>query len=212
MPQRHRSIFTFENRDLNMDRRFFMTSTIGAFAALLATPVLAVSTSTAESMVGQASNELVSIVNSSSGNARKSKLRSFFGKYADINSVARSVLGAPYRSLSPSQKQAYTDAFTGYVVAKFSQQADIVKGMTATVESSRNGGSAGVLVKSVFRGKGVPKGVEWQVADVGGRPKFTDVRIEGWSIVGAEKQNVRNLYTSAGQNIDTLIAELKRRS
>ena len=95
------------------------------------------------------------IVNS--GASETDVLRRFeeaFGRYGDLNIIARSSLGVAWRSASASQRRAFTKAFSHYVSFKYGRQFAGLKGATMTLNGSRDVGRKGILVNSRVKLRG----------------------------------------------------------
>ncbi len=194
----------------HIKRRGFVMS---AFALLFATamPVWAdVSVEDAESYVSRANADLESLVNSGqTGSALEESVRRFFRTYADVPTVARAVLGGPWRGMSDQQKRDYTSAFEGYVVRKYASKFDVLSGGRAEITQSRDSGAAGVLVSAEFvRSIGLPVSVDYQVSDQSGNIKILDLRLEGVSLISQERTAVRSILERNGGDVDALTAEL----
>ncbi len=192
-----------------MTRRGLLKTGAG-LSVLAAFPVFAISTDGATRFVSSAMAELEGIVNSGQqGGQLQSTLTSYFRKYADVPTVARAVLGAPWRGLSGQQQQAYVSAFEHYVTKKYAQQFGVLKGGKAQVTNARDGGKAGVLVNGQFVWAGSsPVPVDMQVSDQSGQPKVLDLRLKGVSMIGTEREQVRALLAQNGNDMNALISAL----
>ncbi len=193
-------------------RREFLLggSALAAGMALPVLPALALSAQNAEAFVNQAINELGGIVNSGqSGAALQNTLKGFFRKYADVPTVARAVIGPPWRGMSSGQRNEYVAAFENYVTRKYAQQFGVLKGGQAQVTGSRDGGKAGVLVNAQFvRSSGSPVALSMQVSDQSGAPKVLDLQLQGVSLISTEREQVRALLAQSGNDVNALIAKL----
>lgn len=194
---------------LNIGRRNFLVGG-AALGVLGAMPALAISTDGASRFVNGALAELEGIVNSGQQGAQlQATLKGFFRKYADVPTVARAVLGAPWRGLSGSQQAAYVAAFENYVTKKYAQQFGVLKGGKAQITNVRDGGKAGVLVNGQFVWAGSsPVPVDMQVSDQSGKPKVLDLRLQGVSLIGTEREQVRALLAQNGNDVNALINAL----
>ena len=182
----------------------------GGAAALLPLPALALSENAASSFVQTAIDDVLEIVNS--GQSEAQVLRRFkqvFTSYADINIIARSVLGPPYRTLSSSEQRAFSDAFGSYISNKYGRQFREFRGSTITITRARDGGSKGVLVSSQVRQTGQsPYALDWQVSDRSGRTKLINLIIEGLSLLTSEREEIRGQLAARGGNVSALTAYL----
>ncbi len=181
-----------------------------AMAGLAAFPALAIDPDGAQRFVSRAIADLESIVNSGkTGDALQSSVQGFFRQYADVDTVARSVIGSPWRGMSGSQKQAYTSAFESYVTRKYTGQFDILKGGKAQITGAKDGGKAGVLVTAEFVRAGKrPVSLDLQISDQSGSPKVLDMRLDGVSMISTEREQVRAMLAQSGNDVNSFIKTL----
>lgn len=182
----------------------------GGAAAMLPLPALALTDSAATSYVQNAINDVLEIVNSGQSEARVlRRFKQVFTSYADINIIARTVLGPPFRSLSSREQQAFSDAFGSYISNKYGRQFREFRGSTITITRSQNGGSKGVLVSSQVRQPGQsPYALDWQVSDRSGRTKLINLIIEGLSLLTSEREEIRAQLAARGGNVSALTTYL----
>jgi len=182
----------------------------GGAAALLPLPALALSESGASSYVQRIIDDVFEIINS--GQSEAQLLRRFkrvFTSYADIDIIARSVLGPPYRGLSTSQQRAFSDAFGSYLSNKYGRQFREFQGAEITISRARDAGSKGVLVSSQVRQQGQsPYALDWQVSDRSGQTKLINLIIEGLSLITSEREEIRAQLAARGGNVTALTAYL----
>ncbi len=193
----------------HIHRRLFLTSAAGV-AVVAALPAFAISTDAAQRIVGTAIAELEAIVNSGqSGGQLQATLKNYFRKYADVPTVARAVIGAPWRGMNASQQQAYVGAFENYVTKKYAQQFGVLRGGKAQITRVRDGGKAGVLVSAEFvRAGQAPVSLDMQVSDQSGRPKVLDLKLAGVSMIGTEREQVRAMLAQNGNDVNGLVNAL----
>jgi len=120
-----------------LGRRQFSLGLAG-LALSAAWPAQALSGSAAEGLVKRAVDEVQAAINS--GKSERSVLADFrkiFRKYADVNTVARAVLGQSWRKASKADQKAYVKAFTGYLSRKYGKQFHDFKGAEFTVTGCR---------------------------------------------------------------------------
>ena len=186
-------------------RRFGM---ISAAAAVFSSPALAFSTSQAEAVINKVVNEINQII--SSGKSQNAMIRDFdkvFGRYADINRIGMLVLGPPARSASGAQRSAFAKAFQGHMARKYGSRFREFIGGRVVVDGAR-------AVKSFYEVKttahlaGVaPFEVVFVVADKNGL--FIDMKIEGISLIKAERSEIGTMLDQRGGDLNRLIADLK---
>ena len=114
--------------------------------------------------------ELTQLVNSGRGEAQMyAGFEGILARYADMPAVAASVLGPPWRGASAGQRQAFVAAFQRYLSRRYGKQFREYRNARIDVTGARDGGKAGVLVKTtVVRPGQEDIAVDWQVSDRSG--------------------------------------------
>ena len=182
----------------------------GGAAALLPLPALALTENGATAYVQRVIDDVLKIINS--GQSEAQLLRRFkrvFTSYADIDIIARSVLGPPYRGLSSRERRTFSDAFGSYISHKYGRQFREFQGATITVTRARDAGSKGVLVSSQVRQPGQsPFALDWQVSDRSGQVKLINLVIEGLSLLTSEREEIRGQLAAHRGDVAALTAYL----
>jgi len=182
----------------------------GGAAALLPLPALALSENAASAYVQDVIDDVFEIINS--GQPEAQLLRRFkrvFTSYADIDIIARSVLGPPYRGLSTREQRDFSEAFGSYLSNKYGRQFREFQGATITVTRAQDGGSKGVLVSSQVRQQGQsPFALDWQVSDRSGQTKLINLIIEGLSMLTSEREEIRGQLAAHRGDVNALTAYL----
>ncbi len=182
----------------------------GGAAALLPLPAFALTESGASAYVQRVIDDVMAIINSGQSEARL--LRQFkrvFTSYADIDIIARSVLGPPYRGLSTRERRAFSDAFGSYLSNKYGKQFREFQGAEITITRARDAGNKGVLVSSQVRQQGQsPFALDWQVSDRSGEVKLINLIIEGLSLLTSEREEIRGQLAARGGDVNALTAYL----
>lgn len=171
----------------------------------------AAATDDATAAVTQLAADLTRIVNSGKGEtALYADFERMLVKYADMPAVAASVLGPPWRSASPAQKQAFVAAFQAYLARKYGRQFRDWQDATISVTGAKDGGKAGILVASRVRRPGQEDvGVDWQISARSGSPKVVNLIIEGVSMLANERAEIAAILETQKGSVDGLIGALK---
>lgn len=186
-----------------LGRREF-TLGLAGLALSTALPAYALSGSAAEGLVTRAVSEVQAAINSGKPQRRVlADFRKIFLKYADVNTVARSVLGQSWRKASKADQKAYVRAFTGYLARKYGKQFHDFKGAKFTVTGSRDAGRKGFLVRSMVKTpkRSSPFKVEWQVSDRSGKTLIFNMFIEGVSMLTTERGEIRAILEKSGGDV-----------
>ncbi len=193
-------------------RRAFMfgLAALGA-TALLPRQAAALSGQTAKSLV----DKLVAAINGviASGKSEAAMIRDFeaiFVKYADVNIIARSCLGADARRFSSSQIAAYTRAFQGYIGRKYGKRFREFIGGKIAVESVKTVKTWQEVSATAYLQGRSPFDLRFMVSDTAGRPLFFDMLIEGVSMRLSERTEIGAMLDANGGDIARLTEALKR--
>ncbi|QPH55461.1 MlaC/ttg2D family ABC transporter substrate-binding protein [Pontivivens ytuae] len=184
-----------------------------AAAALLAVAPLSVEALTpqeAQSLTQTIVTEVEGYVNSAQPLAAKqAAFKETMDRYADTGAIARYVLGAPWRTATPAQQEAFIAAFRDYVANKYGSQFSEYNGGSTAVNSARDLGQRGVVVMTTVTRPGAsPVEVEWQFSDRSGQPLLIDIIAEGVSLLATERAAVSQMLDRRGGDIDALIRDL----
>ncbi|TKW67277.1 MAG: ABC transporter substrate-binding protein [Paracoccus denitrificans] len=190
-------------------RRGFL-GLLGAGTAMAALPAWALSTDEARALVQQSLDEVYNVINS--GRPAEQMYRDFadiFGRYADVDVIARSALGPAARQLSPQQFAGYRQAFQGYIGRKYGARFREFIGSRIEVTDARQMKSF-YAVTSVARLNGrAPMTVEWHVSDKSGANKYFNIIIEGVNMLASERAEMGAMLAANGGDIAALTAALQ---
>lgn len=191
-----------------LNRRTFLSALAASAFVAGANPAVAFSNSQAEKLIDQVVGEINAIINS--GQSETQMYKSFekvFAKYADVDRIATLVLGPDGRAASASQKKAFANSFKVYMSRKYGRQFREFIGGRIEVDGSKAIKSYyEVSTTAILQGE-APFLVQFVVADKNG--KFIDMKIEGISLVKAERSEIGAMLDKRGGNIDKLTADLK---
>ncbi len=179
---------------------------IGGLAAglspTLPRPAHAVDQGTATALVQQVSADITRIINS--GQSESRMIRDFenvLSRYADMPTIARSVLGPASRSASAGDLRGFQSAFQGYMARKYGRRFREFIGGSINVQRAQDSGRfVEVVTRVTLRGSG-PLEVRFRVWDRSGAPRFIDLLIEGISLVITERNEIGALLDRNGGNI-----------
>lgn len=178
--------------------------------ALVPSAAFALSTSAAEKLVTNLSQEITKTINSGQSDAALYKsFEKIFRTYADVPTIARFSLGVAARSASAADLKAYTSAYSGYIARKYGRRFREFVGGSIVVKSAKAQKNMVVVSGTAnLRGQS-PIGVNFQVSDRSGRVAFINVVIEGVDMLITERTEIGSLLDSVGGSIPKLTAKLK---
>jgi phospholipid transport system substrate-binding protein len=195
----------------NLSRRHLLTAAaVGGILPFLPRSAAALSASQAAGLVDQVATEITRIINS--GQSEAQMIRDFdrlMGRYADMPTIAQSVLGPPARSASGSQISTFADAFQSYMARKYGRRFREFIGGTVSVTGAQDTGRYVEVVSSVDMPGEAPFEVRFRVWDRSGRPLFIDMLIEGVSLVISERSEVGAILDRNGGSIDAATQALR---
>ncbi len=180
-----------------------------ALVGAAADPALALNTGQAKAMVDKLVAELNVMINSGkTASQLRGRFEQFFVTWADVPTIARSILGPDARSASAAQMRAYTAAFQGYMARKYGKRYLEFQGGEIVVQRAEKWKSHYQVHTTVkMRGR-APFSVIFRVSDRSGREKIFDMIIEGISLLKSEAVEVRALLDRNGGSIDKLTQAL----
>ncbi len=188
-------------------RRFFLAGTTTAFA-LFSGPALAFSTADAEALITKVVNDINRIINSGKSEARMLKdFEGIFTRYADGARIGQLVLGPASRSASPAQRKQFAKAYQTYISRKYGRRFREFIGGRIEIKGAKAVKSFfEVTAKAILSGE-APFELQFVVAEKNGR--FIDIKIEGISLIKAERTEIGSMLDKRKGNLDQLIADLK---
>ncbi|MEO1138337.1 MAG: ABC transporter substrate-binding protein [Pseudomonadota bacterium] len=196
----------------NFTRRSMLgTSVAGAFATLLPLPAFALTEARAKALVDQVVADINRVIASGkSVNAMISDFERIFGRYADVNIIARSTLGQDARRASSAQLRAFTTTFRSYIARKYGKRFREFIGGKIEVKGVRKVKSWHEVQSTVYLRGSSPFQVLFLVSDRSGKDLFFDMVIEGVSLRLSERTEIGAILDRNKGNIDGLISDLKR--
>ncbi|MEQ8898193.1 MAG: ABC transporter substrate-binding protein [Roseovarius sp.] len=193
-------------------RRRLLGAGLAATTALaLPLPALALNDASAKALIDKVVAEINRVI--ASGKSLGAMIQDFeriFARYADVNIIARSTLGADSRRASPAQMRAFTDTFRGYIARKYGKQFRQFVGGRIEVQGVRKVKSWHEVISTVYLRGEAPFEVRFLVSDRSGRDLFFDMLIEGVSLRLSERTEIGSMLDARRGNIDALIQDLQR--
>ncbi len=195
----------------NFTRRRLLGAGLATTTALaLPLPALALNDATARALIDKVVAEINRVI--ASGKSLGGMIQDFesiFARYADVNIIAQSTLGADSRRASAAQMRAFTDAFRGYIARKYGKQFRQFVGGRIEVQGVRQVKSWHEVISTVYLRGEAPFEVRFLVSDRSGRDLFFDMLIEGVSLRLSERTEIGAMLDARRGNIDALIQDLR---
>lgn len=196
---------------MRTDRRGALAMLAAAAALLPATPGMALDASGARALIQRAVDEVYAAINS--GQPAATMYRQFeaiLGRHADVDVVARTVLGPAARQISAAQFAAYRQAFQGYLGRKYGKRFREFIGSRVEVGNARALKSYFAVDSVAYLSGRAPMKVEWHVSDRSGGVKFFNIIIEGVNMLASERAEIASMLARRKGDVAALTADLQR--
>lgn len=191
-------------------RRDALLLGLGGLALGLPGAARADAVAAAEALVLSFSDELQRVVaGSGSTAARVSGVRTLLERFTNLSLIAGSVLGPTGRTLSRGEQQMFLDTFTGYLARKYASRFTELRGASLEVLRSQPVNSYVEVLARANLTTRAPLNVQFLVVERGGRTAIFDVRVEGYGLLRAERDEIGALIDSNQGRIDAVIAALR---
>ncbi|WP_375687324.1 phospholipid-binding protein MlaC [Pseudooceanicola sp. LIPI14-2-Ac024] len=181
------------------------------FAAGFARPLFALSDQSARATVEKLVGDINAVI--ASGKSEAAMIKDFeniFARYADVNIIARSVLGPDARRFSEAELNAYTQAFRGYIGRKYGKRfREFIGGKIELTGVQPVKTWHEVSGMAILKNE-APFEVRFFVSDRSGKPLFFDMFIEGVSMRLSERTEIGAMLDQNGGDIRRLTAALQR--
>lgn len=197
----------------DLSRRRFVAGLVGGAMAAMTLPgtALALTDAGAKALIDDVVRDINAVI--ASGKSESAMIRDFeriFSRYADVNIIARSTLGADSRRATTAQMRAFTSAFQGYIARKYGKRFREFIGGKIEVKGVRKVKSWHEVKSTVYLRGEAPFEVLFLVSDRSGRDLFFDMVIEGVSMRLSERTEIGAMLDANQGSIDALIQNLRR--
>src|SRR3954468_10700714 len=144
--------------------------------------------------------------------ARAAALKPILLKYFDMPDMAKHVLGAYWKKISPEQQQAFIAQFTNYMASVYGQRFKAYKGQKLEVKRVRDQGALATVFTAVADGEDKGARVDWEINNDGSAPLIADIRVEGLSLADTHRQEFTSVLSQHNGDITALMGILKNKS
>jgi phospholipid transport system substrate-binding protein len=151
---------------------------------------------------------------SASQTVREGQFRELLREGFAVDTIGQFVLGKYRRTAQKETVIQFIDVFEQYIVSLYAKQFSRYSGESFTVEKVADTSRAGdsiVMTKIVPSGGAEPIRVDFQVRNVGNTFKILDVRVEGVSMVLAQRDEFTSYIAQHGGRVESLIDALRQR-
>jgi phospholipid transport system substrate-binding protein len=196
-----------------MQNRRTLLMTAAAAAAFFSVPAFAATDLSA--FVNQIADEAITTLSNANptDTARAAALKPILLKYFDMPDMAKHVLGAYWKKISPEQQQAFIGQFTNYMASVYGQRFKAYKGQKLEVKRVRDQGALATVFTAVAEGsEDAGARVDWEVKNDGPEPLVVDIRVEGLSLADTHRQEFTSVLSQHNGDITALMGILKNKS
>ncbi len=191
-------------------RRFAAGFAMGSVALALPMPAVALTAEQSQQLIDKVVADINSVINS--GKELGGMIADFeriFARYADVPTIARSVLGVAARTASPGELATFTKAFQSYISARYGRRFREFIGGTIIVTDARPIKSYFEVISQAKLVGQAPFDLRWHVSDKSGKSMFFNIIIEGINMLAAERTEIGALLDQNKGDIGALSAQLK---
>jgi phospholipid transport system substrate-binding protein len=189
-----------------------------AAAAFLSAPALtnpAAAATDLSAFVNQLANEAITTLSNAdpTDTARAAALKPILLKYFDMPDMAKHVLGAYWKKISPEQQEAFVGQFTNYMASVYGQRFKSYNGQKLEVKRVRDQGALATVFTAVAEGsEDAGARVDWEIKNDGPEPRVVDIRVEGLSLGDTHRQEFTSVLSQHNGDITALMGILKNKS
>jgi len=141
---------------------------------------------------------------------RLSRFRALFNTQFDVAGIGRFVLGRYWRTATPREQQEFLALFQEYVARAYSARLGAFGGEPFRVTGTRPSGAETVVSSEIVMASG-PIGLDWYLADNGGRYKITDVYVAGISMKVTQRDEFAAVIQRSGGQVEGLLSQLREK-
>ncbi|MGD9616456.1 MAG: phospholipid-binding protein MlaC [Alphaproteobacteria bacterium] len=141
---------------------------------------------------------------------RLARFRELFSTEFDVPGIGRFVLGRYWRTATPQEQQEFLSLFQEYVARAYSARLGAFGGEPFRVTGVRPSGAETVVSSEIVLASG-PIGLDWYLANNGGRYKITDVYIAGISMKVTQRDEFAAVIHRHGGRVEGLLAQLRQK-
>ncbi|HEY2069620.1 MAG TPA: ABC transporter substrate-binding protein [Rhizomicrobium sp.] len=152
-----------------------------------------------------------------SGAQRSAQFRSFLLTLTDLRRIALYTLGPAKRTATPAEQDQFTDAFRDFAFAVYETEFSKYSGQTLKVTGSIQRSNGDFVVTTVLLDPHAPKNqepieVDFRVIGTEGHYLVADITVAGLDLAITEQDQFTSYLAQHGNDIKSLIADLKERA
>jgi phospholipid transport system substrate-binding protein len=193
-------------------RRVVLRLVAAALVGLLSWPAVAAD-GPAASLIEKTSAEVIELIKTTTGAQREAGIRKVLESAFDLNYMGQQALGKYWAGATPEQQARYLKAAVSAEAHAYAERFGQYGGQTLVLgKSTTRPNGVTVIDSRLNQTSGQPIKIEWEVRDIGGAPRITDVKIEGISMVITRRTDFTSYIQNNGGKVEALIQELEARA
>lgn len=168
----------------------------------------------AAALIENVANKVIELIKTTTpGPAREAAFKTVLETDFDLGFMGRSALGTHWGQATPEQQQRFLKAAATAEAHAYSERFGQYLGQTLNVgRVSQRPNGVSIVDSKLNQSNGQPIAIQWEVRNEGGRPRITDVKVEGVSMVMTRRSDFNSYIQNHGGQVDALIKELESRS
>jgi phospholipid transport system substrate-binding protein len=168
-----------------------------------------ISADAAKAFITQSGQQLVTIVNGSTGTQRSTQLRELVNQIVAVDQVGDYVLGRYVNVATPEQHQQFQTLFHQLLSYNITYQINAYQGVTFAVNGATQQGND-MVVDTTITTPGKPAAdVGWAVDSIGGQPKIIDVIVAGTSLRITTRNDYASVIADNGGQVSALLTAMQ---
>ena len=167
----------------------------------------------AAALIEKASGEVIALIKAKTGPDREAGIRAILVTYFDLPFMGQSALGTHWAATPAPQRERFLKAVVSAEASAYSERFGQYGGQTLVLgKSTTRPNGVTVIDSKLNQTNGQPIKIEWEVRDIAGAPRITDVKIEGVSMVITRRTDFTSYIQNNGGKVEALIQELEARA
>ena len=167
----------------------------------------------AASLIEKTAAEVIELIKTTTRAQREAGIRKVLESAFDLNYMGQQALGKYWAGATPEQQARYLKAAVGAEAHAYAERFGQYGGQTLALGKVTPKANGVTVVDSrLNQSNGQPIKIEWEVRDIGGAPRITDVKIEGISMVITRRTDFTSYIQNNGGKVEALIQELEARA
>jgi len=193
----------------NLASRRVVFQLVAAAAMVVAVPAVgpAIASDPAQ-LVQSTAQQVIEIVKTKTGADRQAAILGVLQSRFDMPAMARAALGTHWNTATEQERARFLKAVATAEAKAYSERFGQYGGQTLTIGKVTPRNGATIVDSRLNQTSGPPIKLEWEVRG----DRFTDVKVEGVSMVMTRRSDFNTYIQSHGGKVEPLVSELEARA